>query len=178
MKHTCFQPPSHTSTRGTGCAAHSRTIKEPALGHAFSRHPLHPTEGQALCRPCAMVSPYHWSPSSMPNPQRKKLGRTRLYFPIELTLLSASYGAVLLSCSAHPGSPSAATVCFSCPRRTPAPNWLAKCFEGKSCACKQAGVMLPRSHAFIFTSSDAVNKTGNRVIFTTEVYILLCVSNT
>lgn len=81
MKHTCFQPPSHTGTRHTGCAAHSRTTKEPALGHAFPRHPQHPMKGQALCRLCAMVPSYHWSHSSVPQSTKEKAGQNTFILP-------------------------------------------------------------------------------------------------
>ena len=137
-----------------------RTAKEPALGYGFPKHALHPTEGQALCRPCTAVPSYHWSPSSVPQAIKDEARQENLHFPTELTLLSARYRAVLLSCSPHLGSPSATTICFSCPRRTPAFNLISKRFEGSSCACKQAGVMPSRSHALV-VSSDVANKMGN-----------------
>lgn len=64
---------------------------------------------------------------------------------------------------------------FSCPCRTPAPNQISKRFEGNSHACKQAGVMMLRSHALGLVSSAAPSKTGNRVIFPTEVDLYICI---
>lgn len=52
-----------------------RTAEEPALGRGFPKHPPHPMEGQALCRPCTAVPSYHRSPSSMPQATKDDTGQ-------------------------------------------------------------------------------------------------------
>ena len=52
-----------------------RTAEEPALGRGFPKHSLHPTEGQALCRPCTAVPSYHQSPSSTPQAAKEEAGQ-------------------------------------------------------------------------------------------------------
>lgn len=57
-----------------------RTAEEPALGCGFPKHPLHPTEGQALCKLCTAVPSYHRSPSSVPQATKDEAGQEIFIF--------------------------------------------------------------------------------------------------
>lgn len=150
MKHTCFQPPSHTDTQCFGSYSAYTGQTRSLLWDVASQNTL-----------CSQQRGRHWVdpalqppvPAPCPKTRRMKSGKEYLHFPTESALLNASYGVALLPCSAHLGIPSPTAVCFSWPCRTPAPKPISNHFEGNSYACQEACIMPSRSHALVLVSS-------------------------
>lgn len=171
MKHTCFQPPSHTDTQCFGSYSPYARQSRSLLWHTASQNTLCTRQrGRHCADPAPQSPPSTGVPALCPKLQRMKLGKKYLHFPTELTWVPVME---LHSFPVwHISESISHCYVFPCPHRTPAPNLILKHFEGNLCACKQAGAIPSRSHALVLVSSDAANKMGNRIIFTTEDYFI------